>query len=269
MRRGLLPEAAHKKEKQEKRKAVPAEEIEPVLEGAVPEGLSADEPGAHDRRPSSRTHVLQRFKYSPVPEADLKKKKKREDKKSKKVAVAESAALDVDASGSSAPPIDVHLSNHLGATDSRKEKKKKRKRDDAAIPASKSASAVSPADAEAHFKTHSVTLHLPPSAPPLLPLSAFDALAMPAALRGAFAGFSAPTRVQACARPPALAGRDVVGIAETGSGKALAFGIPALVWLLGARCALRSRCSAASTSTHGYTGRLFIRTRLAFSTPSA
>ena len=32
-------------------------------------------------------------------------------------------------------------------------------------------------------------------------------------------GWKAPTRIQAEALPPALAGRDVIGLAETGSGK--------------------------------------------------
>ncbi|KAI0258794.1 P-loop containing nucleoside triphosphate hydrolase protein [Gloeopeniophorella convolvens] len=201
-----------KKERKEKRKATAAE-VEPALEDVAPEEPSAGEP---------------------VHEAELKKDKKRKDKKSKTAAAAESASPDTGALGSFVPPMHTYLSDRTGVTDSRKEKKKKRKRDDAAAPASTSASAVSPADAEAYFQTHSIAVHLPPSAPPLLPLLAFDALEVPAALRGAFAGFSAPTPVQACSWPPALAGRDVVGIAETGSGKTLAFGIPALARLLAA-----------------------------------
>src|SRR3989344_2568696 len=35
-----------------------------------------------------------------------------------------------------------------------------------------------------------------------------------------------PTPIQAQAIPPALAGADVVGIAQTGTGKTLAFGLP-------------------------------------------
>ncbi len=40
--------------------------------------------------------------------------------------------------------------------------------------------------------------------------------------------FSAPTPIQKQAIPPALAGKDVVGVAQTGTGKTLAFGIPLL-----------------------------------------
>ncbi len=40
--------------------------------------------------------------------------------------------------------------------------------------------------------------------------------------------FSSPTPIQRQAIPPALAGKDVIGIAQTGTGKTLAFGIPLL-----------------------------------------
>src|SRR5258708_40223233 len=41
-------------------------------------------------------------------------------------------------------------------------------------------------------------------------------------------GFKLPTAVQAQAIPPALAGRDVVATAQTGTGKTLAFVLPLL-----------------------------------------
>jgi ATP-dependent RNA helicase RhlE len=39
-------------------------------------------------------------------------------------------------------------------------------------------------------------------------------------------GFTAPTPIQAQAIPPVLAGRDLLGLAQTGTGKTLAFGLP-------------------------------------------
>ncbi|KAF5381368.1 hypothetical protein D9615_008304 [Tricholomella constricta] len=45
-------------------------------------------------------------------------------------------------------------------------------------------------------------------------------------------GFKSPTPIQAASLPPALADRDVVGIAQTGSGKTLAYGLPILQYLL-------------------------------------
>jgi ATP-dependent RNA helicase RhlE len=47
------------------------------------------------------------------------------------------------------------------------------------------------------------------------------------------AGFEAPTPVQAQAMPPALAGKDVIGCAATGTGKTLAFVLPILERLEG------------------------------------
>lgn len=51
--------------------------------------------------------------------------------------------------------------------------------------------------------------------------------------RLASAGFSAPTPVQAAAIPQALAGKDVLATAQTGTGKTLAFLIPIIEQLLG------------------------------------
>ena len=39
-------------------------------------------------------------------------------------------------------------------------------------------------------------------------------------------GFSIPTPIQEEAIPPALSGRDIIGQAQTGTGKTVAFGIP-------------------------------------------
>ena len=46
------------------------------------------------------------------------------------------------------------------------------------------------------------------------------------------AGFSTPTAVQAAAIPQALAGKDVLATAQTGTGKTLAFLIPVIQQLL-------------------------------------
>ena len=63
----------------------------------------------------------------------------------------------------------------------------------------------------------------------------FDALGLsPALLRAVRElGFTVPTPVQAAAIPPALAGKDVLASAQTGTGKTAAFGIPILQTLAG------------------------------------
>lgn len=62
----------------------------------------------------------------------------------------------------------------------------------------------------------------------------FASLGVDAALCEAIAavGWDKPSRIQEKAIPPALAGRDVIGLAETGSGKTGAFVIPILQTLL-------------------------------------
>ncbi|HQN40284.1 MAG TPA: DEAD/DEAH box helicase [Thermoanaerobaculia bacterium] len=56
----------------------------------------------------------------------------------------------------------------------------------------------------------------------------FDDLGLTPELRVAVAelGWQRPTPIQALVIPPALAGRDLIGLAETGSGKTAAFGLP-------------------------------------------
>ncbi len=58
----------------------------------------------------------------------------------------------------------------------------------------------------------------------------FSELELPANLLSAVSrlGFERPSPIQALAIPPVLAGRDIVGLSETGSGKTAAFGLPAL-----------------------------------------
>ncbi|MBG0777662.1 MAG: DEAD/DEAH box helicase, partial [Desulfovibrionaceae bacterium] len=52
-------------------------------------------------------------------------------------------------------------------------------------------------------------------------------------------GFTTPTPIQARAIPPVLAGRDVMGLAQTGTGKTAAFALPILQRLLDAEAAPR------------------------------
>ena len=46
-------------------------------------------------------------------------------------------------------------------------------------------------------------------------------------------GISAPTPIQARGIPPVMEGRDLMGLAQTGTGKTLAFGLPLLHGLMG------------------------------------
>lgn len=62
----------------------------------------------------------------------------------------------------------------------------------------------------------------------------FNEIELPEALRHTLAhmGFDKPTPIQAQAIPPALEGRDILGSAQTGTGKTGAFGIPLVARLI-------------------------------------
>ena len=64
-------------------------------------------------------------------------------------------------------------------------------------------------------------------------MTSFSDLGLAAPLLAAVAGanYTAPTPIQAQAIPPALAGHDVLGIAQTGTGKTAAFALPILTRL--------------------------------------
>ncbi len=67
-------------------------------------------------------------------------------------------------------------------------------------------------------------------AAPAEPTLTFADLDLPAALRSAVTtlGFDTPTAIQAAAIPALLSGRDITGVAQTGTGKTAAFGLPLL-----------------------------------------
>ena len=73
------------------------------------------------------------------------------------------------------------------------------------------------------------------SASPSIPRTGFDRFGLAPELRRAIAaaGFAEPRPIQAETIPAALAGRDVLGLAQTGTGKTAAFSLPLLQRLLG------------------------------------
>lgn len=52
-------------------------------------------------------------------------------------------------------------------------------------------------------------------------------------------GYKEPTAIQAQGWPMAMSGRDVIGIAATGSGKTLSFVLPALIHIAAQVCLLQ------------------------------
>ncbi|KAJ7585671.1 P-loop containing nucleoside triphosphate hydrolase protein [Mycena floridula] len=158
-------------------------------------------------------------------DAEDEKIAKKERKKERRQQKADLAAA--EAAGPSTANVE---DEEKKAKQERKKEKKKRKAEQAA-----GESSSSPGDVAAFLEKHTITITVPPSTPEVTPVLSFSQLSIPEELSVAFNAkytFKEPTPIQACTWPPALAGRDVVGIAETGSGKTLAFGVPALAQLI-------------------------------------
>ncbi len=70
----------------------------------------------------------------------------------------------------------------------------------------------------------------PPASEPAESTLTFESLNLPEPLERAIAdlGFTTPSAIQEQAIPPLLAGRDITGVAQTGTGKTAAFGLPLL-----------------------------------------
>lgn len=64
------------------------------------------------------------------------------------------------------------------------------------------------------------------------PLLSFNHLSLEPEIQSEISKFPKPTPIQAVSWPYLLAGRDVIGVAETGSGKTFAFGVPAINYLV-------------------------------------
>ncbi|GAV55728.1 hypothetical protein ZYGR_0AY01200 [Zygosaccharomyces rouxii] len=62
----------------------------------------------------------------------------------------------------------------------------------------------------------------------LRPLLSFSHLSLKPEIQSEISKFPKPTPIQAVSWPYLLSGRDVIGVAETGSGKTFAFGVPAV-----------------------------------------
>lgn len=93
-----------------------------------------------------------------------------------------------------------------------------------------SLSNVAQADIDEFMSTHQITIVDPKGeTSSLRPVTEFHHLPATNLLEKSpspFASFKAPTPIQSASWPSTLSGRDVVGVAETGSGKTMAFALP-------------------------------------------
>ncbi|KAE9988492.1 hypothetical protein EG328_010531 [Venturia inaequalis] len=88
------------------------------------------------------------------------------------------------------------------------------------------------ADIDAYLSSKEITIADDSGDKHLRPITNFKYLPVTdKAERAPFAAFKSPTPIQAAAWPYLLDGRDVIGVAETGSGKTMAFGVPCLRYI--------------------------------------
>ncbi|GAA5969629.1 hypothetical protein JCM11641_008185 [Rhodosporidiobolus odoratus] len=136
-------------------------------------------------------------------------------------------------------------------TVSKPSKKSKKAKEEAAAPAaetpstsstsapvastsSSSSSAPAPSSAEcgAFLKEHNISYVPESTATDYPPVLSFAQLPLHDGVRKGLSGFAKPTPIQSASFPLMLGGRDAIGIAETGSGKTVAFGVPAIEHIL-------------------------------------
>ncbi|KAI1475521.1 DEAD-domain-containing protein [Daldinia eschscholtzii] len=184
-----------KKEKKEKRKAEKSNgEVDPTSENTSEQDGNVDEV-----------------------DIERKSKKEKKDKKDKKKRKAEDAETNGSNSNGHAENKTVDASTASQTYEQT-----------AAL------SAVPESDIAAFLNTHQITITDPLSDKPFRPIIEFSHLPSSALIaKNPFASFKAPTPIQAASWPFGLSGRDIVGVAETGSGKTIAFGLPLISAVLG------------------------------------
>ncbi|KAM3537924.1 hypothetical protein ARSEF1564_009163 [Beauveria bassiana] len=183
-----------------------------------------------------------------------RKEKKKEKKKARKEAkkklnVAKHAKK--QAQEDSEPVVDEKEEEEKETSEPKKEKKEKKETSEpkkekkekknkaASAPAPSSANGYEPtaalngvaqADIDAFLETEQITITDPKSSEatlrPILDFAHLPPTDLLTKKGSPFANYKAPTPIQAASWPFTLSGRDVVGVAETGSGKTMAFALP-------------------------------------------
>lgn len=86
-----------------------------------------------------------------------------------------------------------------------------------------------PSDSEigAFYEENEVSVDYP-TEKHIQPVLKFEQLSLDSRIQSALSVFTKPTPIQSVSWPYLLSGKDVIGVAETGSGKTFAFGVPAI-----------------------------------------
>ncbi|KFA81975.1 hypothetical protein S40288_04385 [Stachybotrys chartarum IBT 40288] len=199
-----------KEKKKEKKRKLEAEEEAPAAT-AEPAGVSLDEDADKEKKKAKK---------------DKKNKKEKKEKKDKDVEQEPTQEEELEQPVVEAPKK------------SKKDKKNKDKKSEAVSGSTASATYtqtmsltnVPQADIDAFLSTNQIVITDPINDTiSLRPVTEFHHLPSTNLLEkkpSPFAGYKVPTPIQAASWPFTLSGRDAVGVAETGSGKTMAFALP-------------------------------------------
>ncbi|TKY87134.1 hypothetical protein EX895_003811 [Sporisorium graminicola] len=203
----------HKKEKKAAAKAAAAASASTSLEGSPSPASPAkkDKKEKKDKKRSADDNG-----DATGDDEKAAKKRRKEEKKAKKAAAKASAATSIESTPAATP---------------------------APVASTSSSTAISftptnPAAARAFLEANNITIEAPEESNERPPLPMVDFRELDGKIDAAVKktldaqGFTTPTPIQACCWPVLLQNKDVVGIAETGSGKTFAFGLPALQHLV-------------------------------------
>lgn len=211
-----------KKEKKDKKKSKKKESEAQANGEQSPE----DEPNIEKIDEQETTEAISEEPSRDEGDTERKSKQEKKEKKDKKKRKAEEA----NTNGTSNGNINGDASNTIngtanGSTPSDTPQKYEQ---------TSALSALPEADITAFLSKHQITVNDPLSSHPLRPIIEFSQLPSSALIaKNPFASFKAPTPIQAASWPFGLSGRDIVGVAETGSGKTIAFGLPLISAVLG------------------------------------
>ena len=226
------PEKKKKKDKKEKK-----EKKRKAAEEAAAAAANGDAPAAVEEESEEKAEGTTSGADTPAEKKEKKDKKKKDKKEKKEKKRKAENAEDAEMADAPAPTPAAEPSD----------KKRKSRDDDAAAPApKKTKSAASASTNGASSYTQSAALTALPqseidefltskfvtitdtttSAPPRPILSFTHLPSTPLLDKKPFASFPAPTPIQSASWPFTLSGRDVIGVAETGSGKTMAFALP-------------------------------------------
>ena len=214
-----------KKEKKEKKEKKKAKKEAKAASANTPEESTTEESTAEEAQNGDTPVVAAEGEAEAKKEKKAKKDKKKKDKKDKKSKAEDTEMVDAPAEPATEP----------------KDKKRKARDDDAPAPKPKKTKASPPgsytqsdaltslpqSEIDDFLTSKFVAITDPTSDSPLRPALSFDHLpSTPLLAKKPFAAFPAPTPIQSASWPFTLSGRDVIGVAETGSGKTMAFALP-------------------------------------------